>query len=208
MNLPAPKTVSIKAWFKNRTQGRRMMQWISYTMIFTILVVFIIERPVDPSDWRYYGTVLILAMLLVLNILWDQAHDQVQISRHRRAYGWAFNLLTDALVLAAVCMTGGFEIVFLIFMQIAQFATLVGVWPGGAIYSALNLAAILTIFTWLGAEPQTLVQAGAEIGVGMVFVMVFVYLEERPAGRQPGAQGRPREGKGTRHRRGAHAPGA
>ena len=179
MSTNPPKISKVSAWFKRRTAGRRIMQWISYTMIFTILVVFILERPVSPSDWRFFGTVLLLAALLVLNILWDQAHDQVHASRHRVAYAWGFNIVTDALVLAAIALTGGFEIIFLIFMQIAQFATLVGVWPGGAIYSAINLAAVLGLVAWLGASPQTLVQAGAEIGVGMVFVMVFVLLEQR-----------------------------
>jgi len=179
MDNPSRTPSKIEAWLRKRTEGRRQMQWISYTMIFTVLVLFILEHPLSSTDWQFFATVLILAALLVLNILWDQAHDPLHASRHYRLFAWVYNLVTDALVLTAIALTGRFETVFLIFMQISQFATLVGVWPGGVINSALNLAAILLILWSIGAPRGDLITAGAEIAIGMIFVMVFVFLEER-----------------------------
>ncbi len=179
MKTKTPRSSKLSAWFKQRTEGRRIMQWISYTMIFAILIVFMVEYPVSQADWRFYGTVLILATLLVLNILWDQSHVEIKSLRRSLFYEWGFLLLTDALVLVAVYLTGHFEIVFLIFMVIAQFSTFQKVWPGGVIFSAINLLIILGMLTASGATVSALVQSGAEMGIGMIFVLVFVYLEER-----------------------------
>ena len=110
------------------------MQWISYFMVFSVLVIFILEYPLNEKlDWRFYGTVLALGVLLVINILWFQSHEKLD-HRHIRFYGWAFNIVTDLLVLAAFAFTGRGEVIFLLFMQTAQFASIFGVWPAGAIY--------------------------------------------------------------------------
>jgi signal transduction histidine kinase len=166
-------------WLKKRTQGTRILQWISYIMIFSVLVVFILEYPVGESDWRYYGTVLILAMLLVLNILWDQTHDLRLSARQNNYLLWAFNLVTDGLALAAIALTGRSEIVFLMLMQVAQFAYGFGVWPIGVLYSLINLAVIMGIMKGFGLNNNELLTVGSELTVGLVFVQVFVLLAHR-----------------------------
>jgi signal transduction histidine kinase len=177
------KTISsefakLSQWFKKRTEGRRIMQWISYVMIFSVLIVFMVEYPVRAPDWRFYGTVLILAILLVLHILWDKYHRQISSSQRRTAYRWGFILLTDLMVLGAIALTGHFVIVFLLFMEISEFAEFLGVWPAGAIFSALNLAAMLGILAVQGTPVGGLIQAGSELMIGMIFVLVFIYLEQ------------------------------
>ncbi len=60
-----------------------LMQWISYFMIFSVLVIFILEYPLNEKlDWRFYGTVLALGVLLVINILWFQSHEQLDPPAH------------------------------------------------------------------------------------------------------------------------------
>jgi len=155
------------------------MQWISYFMVFSVLVIFILEYPLNEKlDWRFYGTVLALGVLLVINILWFQSHEKLD-HRHIRFYAWAFNIVTDLLVLAAFAFTGRGEVIFLLFMQAAQFATIFGVWPAGAIFSAISLGIALGILKAYGIANDQLVQTAAQFMAGMIFILVFVLLESR-----------------------------
>ena len=156
------------------------MQWISYFMIFSVLVIFILEYPAEGKlDWRFFGTVLTLAILLVINILWFQYHKQEFIHRHPHLFGWAFNIVTNLLVLGAFAFTGRGEVVFLLFMQTAQFASMFGVWPKGAIYSTVTLGIALGILAAYGVHVSDLIQVAAQFMAGIIFILVFVLLESR-----------------------------
>ena len=182
MNTNPYKSPGLKSWFKKNTEGPLLMQWISYFMIFSVLLIFILEYPTNQNlDWRFYGTVLILAMLLVLNILWFQSHEHRYIQEHIQFYGWAINIVTNALVLVAFAITGRGEIVFLLFMEVAQFAAMFGVWPKGAIYSVISLSIALMIIKVYGASDENLIQVAAQFMAGLIFVLVFVLLESRSA---------------------------
>jgi signal transduction histidine kinase len=182
MQKPPSKFPRLADWFKKNTEGTLLMQWISYFMIFSVLVIFIIEYPSQQKlDWRFYATVLSLATTLVINILWFQYHEQQLIRRHTRLYHWAFNIVTSLLVLAALAFTGAAEIVFLLFMQVAQFASIFGVWPDGAVYSVINLGIALVIIKAWGESNGALIQTAAEFMAGIIFILVFVLLERRSA---------------------------
>lgn len=181
MNITMLKHPKFSNWLKRRTEGEQtIMRWISYTMIFSVLLVFIIGYPAGQTklDWRFYGTVLDLAVLLVLNILWYQSIG-MKISRQRIIlFHWGFNIASEAMVLGAILLTGRYEVVFLLFMQIAQFAAYFGVWPNGAICAVLNLAATLGILASFGDTGLSLFDSGSQLLIGMVFVLVFVLLIE------------------------------
>jgi signal transduction histidine kinase len=167
-------------WFKKNTEGTLLLQWISYFMIFSVLVIFILEYPSgEKLDWRFFATVLTLGMLLVINILWFQYYEQQLIRRHTLFYHWAFNIVTNFLVLTAFAFTGRGEVVFLVFMQIAQFASGFGVWPGGAIYSTITLGIALGILKAYGISNTNLIQTGAQFLAGIIFILVFVLLARR-----------------------------
>jgi signal transduction histidine kinase len=176
MQTPPFGISKVTDWLRKSTQGYRIMQWISYVMIFFVLVVFILEYPVGESDWRYYGTVLILAVLLILNILWDQTHDLRLSGMRRLLFVWGFNLVTNGLTLVAIALTGSSEIVFLMFMQASQFAVAFGVWPAGAAYSLLNLAAVMAILRSFGLTAAELFPVAVELLVGLVFVQICILL--------------------------------
>jgi len=157
------------------------MQWISYFMVFSVLVIFILEYPTNGKlDWRFYTAVLALGLLLVINILWFQSNEQA-IHRHAGFFQWAFNIITDLLVLGAFAITGRGEIIFLLFMQAAQFATMFGVFPGGAIYGTISLGIALAILKAYGIANDQLIQTAAQFMAGMIFILVFVLLESRSA---------------------------
>ena len=190
MKIPSPIFSKLTDWFKKNTEGPLLMQWISYFMIFSVLIIFILEYQVNEKlDWRFYGTVLALGLLLVINILWFQYHEQQLFRRNIRFYGWAFNIVTNLLVLGAFALTGRSEVIFLLFMQAAQFASMFRVWPSGAIYSTITLAIALAIIKGYGESTADLIQIAAEFSAGMIFVLVFVLLESRSAQETRRAEG-------------------
>jgi signal transduction histidine kinase len=182
MQTTSSKFPRLSDWFKKNTEGALLMQWISYFMIFSVLVIFILEYPsAEKLDWRFFATVLSLGATLVINILWFQYHEQQLIRRHSLFYHWAFNIVTTLLVLAAFAFTEASEIVFLLFMQAAQFASIFGVWPGGAVFSVISLGCALGILKSYGVSNGDLIQVAAEFLAGMIFILVFVLLESRSA---------------------------
>jgi signal transduction histidine kinase len=182
MQTSSSKFLKLADWFKKNTEGTLLMQWISYFMVFSVLVIFILEYPThEKLDWRFYAAVLCLGATLVINILWFQNHHHSLIRRHAILYHWAFNIVTTLLVLAAFAFTGASEIVFMVLMQIAQFATIFGVWPDGAVYSFVLLGLTLGIIKLYGESNSGLIQTAAQILAGVFFILVFVLLEQRSA---------------------------
>ena len=45
MKTSPPKISILTDWFKKNTEGSQLMQWISYFMVFSVLVIFILEYP-------------------------------------------------------------------------------------------------------------------------------------------------------------------
>jgi signal transduction histidine kinase len=190
MQTTSSKFPRLSDWFKKNTEGKQLMQWISYFMIFSVLVIFILEYPAQGNlGWRFFGTVLNLGALLVINILWFQYHGQTIIHRHILFYGWAFNIVTTLLVLTAFAFSGAGEIVFLLFMQIAQFASIFGVWPDGAVYSVVSLGIALGIIKAYGQSNFELIQTAAQFMAGIIFILVFVLLERRSSQASERAEG-------------------
>jgi signal transduction histidine kinase len=155
------------------------MQWISYIMIFSVLLVFILEYPVGQSAWRFYGTVLLLAALMVLNVLWYLYHEEFLSGRLGIRSHLAFNIFTDLLGLGAIALTGRPEVVFLLFMLVSQFAFIFGVWPLGILHSLILLAATMGMLIGFGVTPADLITSTSEITVGLVFVQVCILLLQR-----------------------------
>ena len=179
MKTPVPLFSAFADWFKKRSEGQHILQWINYLMIFTVLVAFIVAPPGRTPDWQFYLVILALTAVLVLNILWFQYHEQLHATGHIELYCWMFCLVTDALVLGTFALTGREEVVFLVLMQVATFSSMFGIWPRGLIYALVNFAITLGIIKGLGAGAADLLQSGSQILVGMLFVQVFVLLIDR-----------------------------
>ncbi len=166
------------------------MQWISYFMIFSVLLIFILAYPVSgKADWRFYATVLVLAVLLLTNILWFQSPEGGFFRNHPNLQLWFVNIFTSLLVLGGFALTGRGEIIFLLFMQVAQFATTLGVWPLGVIYSLVMMGGSLGIIKAYGAANDQLLQLAPQFLAGIIFVLVFTLLERRSEREKHRAEG-------------------
>lgn len=179
MNTKPSLPSRLTDWFRKNTQGLLLYQWVSYFMIFTVLVIFILAYPAQESPgWRFYGTILLLAALLVINILWFQWEKLLSPGK-TLFFAWAFNILSALLVLAAFAFTGRGEIIFLIFMLSAQFAVMFGVWPAGGLYTFIILGISIGILKAYGLSNDQLVQAGTQFATGMIFILLVILLESR-----------------------------
>jgi signal transduction histidine kinase len=190
MKTKSSNSSKLADWLKKNTEGDMLMQWISYFMIFTVLLLFILAYPVEQKlDWRFYTTVLMLAVLLLTNILWFQS-EHLWIDRFGPKVSlWIINIFTTLLVLGAFALTGRGEVIFLLFMQAAQFAITMGVWPAGMLYCVVTLGAALGILTAYGTPPNQLVQVGAQFMAGMIFVEIITLLQTRSETEKKRAEG-------------------
>ena len=178
MTTHNPTFSRVTDWFKKRTEDTHIFQWINYFMIFSVLLTFIIRYEGSP-DGRFYTVVLSLTALLVVNILWFQYHERLVTSPNFTLYRWGFVVLTNLLVLVTFALTGRQEVVFLILMQVTMFASSFGIWPVGVIAAVLNLAVTVAVIKSLGASDSSTIEAGLQISVGVLFVMVVVLLMNR-----------------------------
>ena len=114
-------------WFKKRMEGELLLKWIIYIIVFVVLIIFTTSHPTEMPKWRFYGTVLALALLLVLNILWQswELHSPAECEQPLRK--WTFLLCSGALLLAAVWMGELYNAIFVLFMLCSQATILLGV---------------------------------------------------------------------------------
>ena len=171
-------------------EGDMLLQWSIYIILFAVLVVFTAGRSSEMANWRFYGTVLCLAMLLVLNILWQRWEQ----SRGKRAPyellgQWVFLIASSALLLAAVWMGELYDAIFLFFMLCIQAAIILGVWPGGLIFCLVNMAAWLAVFRALGADNASTLSFALSLGAGILFVLFLSVLLQRYSEQTQRAEG-------------------
>lgn len=147
---------------------------VAHIMILPTLVSFVISSHGLPA-WRYYGTILALSGLIVLNSLPGRERRIVD----RGAPGsWTFLLLSAALFLASFWLSDTPSFIpFVLFLLVGQ-----GVWsqrlPLALIYTAGLTGAFLAIIalesTWAIA-----LDALGSIIPGILFTLIFTLLTTR-----------------------------
>ncbi len=181
MNKISSIRSQVTDWFKQSLEGDKLLQWIIYIILFIVLIIFTISHPPEMLPWRFYGTVLALALLLVLNILWQNWQQTIPAECSKPFEKWIFLLVSGILLLAAVWMGELFNAIFLLFMLCSQATILLGVWPSGLIFSLINMAGWLVVFRLMGADNASLVSFAASIGIGILFVSFLAILLDRYA---------------------------
>ncbi len=169
----------LAGWFKNRVEGEFLLQWIIYIILFVVLIIFITGHPPEMPQWRFYGTILALALLLVLNILWQTWARTKPAELYTPLHNWGFLLVSTGLLLAAVWMGGLYNAVVLLFMLCSQATILLGIWPEGLIFCLINMAGWLVVFRMMGADKQAMISFATSLGIGILFVSFLSILLDR-----------------------------
>jgi signal transduction histidine kinase len=166
-------------WFKKQMEGEMLLQWVIYIILFIVLIIFTTGHSPEMPKWRFYGTVLALTLLLVLNILWqnwDQAcPDQCEQPLNK----WAFLLGSGLLLLGAVWMGELYNAIFLLFMLCSQATILLGVWPAGLIFCLINMAGWLAVFWALVGDSGSTISFATSLGIGILFISFLTILIDR-----------------------------
>jgi signal transduction histidine kinase len=158
-------------WLRRRLLpgGDGIMMVVAYAMILTALVTFILVEQGRLTAWRFYGTVLVLSALLVLNIGLPDLENRFGQSRANRGF-----LIASALLFLLANALGGLSVYFpyLLFMIASQgFVTVrLRVALG---YAAVVSAAWLALFWYGGASTTDLWAITIQITLGMLFVAIF-----------------------------------
>jgi len=165
-----------------------LLQWIIYVILFLVLIIFTTSHPPMPN-WRFYGTVLALAVLLVINILWQNWEQTCPEECEKPVIVWSFLIGSGVLLLAAVWMGELYNAIFLLFMLCSQATILLGVWPAGMIYCLLNMGGWLLLFRLMGADFQSMISFAASLIIGILFVSFLTILLDRYSRQTKRAEG-------------------
>lgn len=168
----------IRAWLKRSTESELILQWVSYFIIFAVLMIFTIGHPPEITGWRFYYTELALAILLVMNVLW---FNQLPGRHIPVSEQWIFLVISAGLIFSSLWVGELFNAVYLLFMLCAQAAIMRGVWPAGLIFSTVNMALILVIFKILGQSNNDMVSLASSLVMGALFILLLAIILERYA---------------------------
>jgi signal transduction histidine kinase len=166
-------------WIKKRIEGQFLLQWLVYIILFIVLIIFIVDHPSDLPSWRFYGTVLALALMLIINILWIRWEKKDPAKARKPLSLWSFLLTSGVLLFTAVWMGELSNSIFVLFMLCSQATILLGVWPAGLVFCLINMAAWVGVVYLLGADRSTLFTYSASLVIGVLFVSFLSYLLDR-----------------------------
>ena len=179
MKTTSSKFSKLTDWFKKHMEGEMLLQWIIYIILFVVLIIFTTGHSPEMPKWRFYGTVLALTLLLVLNILWQNWERTCPDQCAQPLKKWAFLLGSGLLLLAAIWMGELYNAIFLLFMLCSQATIMLGVWPAGLIFCLVNMAGWLAVFHALGGDPGSTISFAASLGIGILFVSFLTILIDR-----------------------------
>jgi signal transduction histidine kinase len=179
MKTPSSGFSQLVGWIKKRIEAQFLLQWLIYIILFVVLILFIVDHPADLPRWRFYGTVLALALMLIINILWIRWEKNDPANARKPLNLWSFLLTSGVLLFGAVWMGELSNSIFVLFMLCSQATILLGVWPAGLIFCLISMAAWMAVVYLLGADRSTLITYSTSLGIGVLFVSFLSYLLDR-----------------------------
>lgn len=171
-----PRLAALR-WLRERLlpTGDSVMMIVAYAMILTALVSFILlDRGTLPA-WRFYGAVLALSALLVLNVTLRDLR-----AAFGEARGEAILLLGGGALFLLANWLGGISTFFpfLLFMLDSQAFATMRIRYALGYTSALSLAWLGLV--WLSGFPlASLGNLAIQIGLGMFFIAIFSIVMRR-----------------------------
>ena len=171
---------SVKAWLTPYWQGPKLLQLLVYAILFILLMIFIVNYPAYLAGWRFFGTVLALVALLVLNIL-ISAPNPAAPPKTLWIQDWAFLTVSALLVLATVWMSGTPSVGYLLPIVCAQASFKRGTWPAGVLFGAACLIAWLVFEITLGGNFWEIFASELSLATSVIFALMVMTLLQRYA---------------------------
>ncbi len=147
-------------------QGIELIRLTTYVIIFIMLLLFILENRADLARWRFYGTIAGLALILVINLVWDRLALRLF---NENTGSLLLVTASGALMLITAWLGHYITIIYLYFMIAAQafiiFNFRRALWLVGCLAAAYLLEMRL-----LGIELEGMLSLGSGLLVGLVFI--------------------------------------
>jgi signal transduction histidine kinase len=162
------------SWMRARLlpSGENVLMLVAYVMVLIAIVTFVLARPSEAQlpAWRYYGTILALAALLVLQATSPDLEMLLGETRGQRF--WL--LPSGALFLIADWLSGGYGyfIHYLIFMLTAQAFVAFSVQHALLYTSAISAGWLGLVWLWDGTG-DVLLRNALSMGSGLFFSALF-----------------------------------
>jgi signal transduction histidine kinase len=148
--------------------------WASYVILIALIILQVLS-PTVQDPFRRYTTLIALAVILVLNILWD---DIEALFSRPDTGDWVLLVVTSILTFYTIVVGQNFNSVYLIFMIVAQ-ANAMLPFPPAFAFSLLLIAAFFGTLIQMGISKEAL--GGTLLGViiGMTFTISLSHLLQR-----------------------------
>lgn len=155
-----------------------LLQISFYWIIFMVLLVFIVNPPENLPPWRFFGAVISLTLLLLLNMVWmnpdTKAFRKEDVFQER-----AFLLVSVVLVLVAVGLSGHNSPVYLLFAVCSQAILIRGLWPEGTLFTFGILIVWFVFHLALGDSLPEALSTEVDLITGLLYVLLVTILVER-----------------------------
>ena len=154
----------VKTYFS--IEGGQLIRLTAFVIIFIMLLTFILAEGRELQAWRFYGTIIILTTIVVINLL-----DERIFALFRRELDGhlAFVILSAALMLLTAWMGHFINVIYLYFMIAAQaFITL----PARtALVTILAAGMLYLLLLWqLNMDVNSIAALAVGLAIGLVFV--------------------------------------
>lgn len=149
-----------------RYQGVELIRLTTYVIIFIMLLLFILENRADLARWRFYGTIASLALILVINLVWDRLVARLF---NQNTGNLVLVLASGMLMLLTAWLGHYITIIYLFFMIAAQAFIIFNF--GRALWLIGGLAAAYLLEMYLlGINLEGMLSLGSGLLVGLVFI--------------------------------------
>lgn len=149
-----------------KPEGEELIRITTYVIVFIMLLSFILDEGRALPPWRFYGTIAVLAFILVFNILDDRL---VGLFNQEYTGHLVFVLTSSVLMLVIAWLGNSFNVIYLFFMITAQafitlkFRTALGIILGLAV-------AYMLLLQFMGLSTAGMFSVLSALAVGLVFV--------------------------------------
>jgi signal transduction histidine kinase len=164
---------AIRAWIGARWKGPRLFQLCALAVILLVVVLLLAVYPAGLPPWRFFGAILALVLLLLLNIF--------ALRPAARPAAQCVSLCaSELLVLSAAGLSGQPSVDYLAAIVCGQAVMLRGL-RAGIGFGAATLVALPVLQLFLSQPVWAIIGNETGLAAGTVFVLILVSLLRRYA---------------------------
>jgi signal transduction histidine kinase len=165
---------SFSVWFETLRrklfpQNEVLLQWVTYIILFSTLIVYVINDQEQIGEWRFTLTILGMLGIFLLNVFWFRMED---FFGNKDLTSWAVFLGSAALILFITYTGELFNAVYLVFMVCSQ-VNIVKPTRQAVLFTAVLALAFPAILKVIGADWESIFSMFISEMIGLTFVVTL-----------------------------------